>query len=88
MYENGAFYCGTLISRFDISGRDEKIWADLPGGETIAYLDRLVPFEDKKLLLRYDGELETFMFNKVQIHEDWLDDIERLYVFSGEDIDE
>ena len=87
MYENGAFYCGTLCSRFDLSGHDEKIWAGLPNGESVAYLDRLVPFADKKLLLRYDDNTGAFMFNKVMIHEDWLEDIERLYVFSGEDID-
>jgi hypothetical protein len=71
----------------DLRCNNNKFWSDLPKGEPVAYLDRLIPFAGKKLLLRYDDDSSAFMFNKVKIHEDWLVDIERLYVFSGEDVD-
>jgi len=78
IYDEGAFYCANLISADAL-----PYSASTTNG--VRYLKRLHPYGGKKLLIRYDGEF--FMFNKVKLEEHWLENIERLYVFSKDPVD-
>ncbi|HNW88061.1 MAG TPA: hypothetical protein PKN48_00230 [Bacteroidales bacterium] len=80
-FEVGKYYSGILLdkTRFNTPGAFSQL---TNSGAKLTYLRRLTPHIGHRILVKFNGD--SFEFNKVFIHPEWLTDLDRTNVASGD----
>ena len=79
--EVGKFYSGILLNK-NGSNTPGTFYQRTDAGTNLRYLRRLLPHIGQRILVIFNGD--SFEFNNVFIHPEWLQALDRTHVACGD----